>query len=128
MAEIHTGFEATGDIDMETHDLQAVGATDFSVEVVTLNAAGAIVVSKSYVKVDTFGGAAADDLVSISGLAQGAILILSQVASARDVTVKDGATIRLAGSVDFTLRSVYGILVLQHRSANIYVELSRSQN
>lgn len=51
---------------------------------------GAITVTTTYNVVDTQAAAATDDLDTINGGVEGAIVVLRTLASARDVTVKDG--------------------------------------
>jgi hypothetical protein len=89
-------------------------------------AAGVITVETSWHRVDTQGGAGADDLDTINGGNDGTILILQQVAAARDVTLKDGVdNLRLAG--DFTINTLNSTITLVKSGSN-WLELSRSSN
>lgn len=76
--------------------------------------------------VDTEGGAATDDLVTINGGYEGRRLILFATSSARDVVLKSGAgNLRLAG--DFTLTHADDSIELIFRN-NAWVEIGRSDN
>jgi len=87
---------------------------------------GAITASRTFHTVDTEGGASSDDLDTISGGDVGDMLILSTESSARDVTVKDGSTLRLAG--DCVLGSSYDKIMLMKVTGTTWVELARSIN
>lgn len=90
-------------------------------------ASDAITVTGCYHRVDTQGGAATDDLATISGAAVGQILILQSVASSRDVTVKNGTgNIFLAGS-DFVLDNSRDFIVLICTGGELN-EICRSNN
>lgn len=90
-------------------------------------ASDAITVTGCYHRVDTQGGAATDDLATISGAAAGQILILQSVASSRDVTVKNGTgNIFLAGS-DFVLDNSRDFIVLICTGGELN-EICRSNN
>lgn len=70
----------------------------------TIDAAGAITVTRSYHRVDTFGDAATDDLDTINGGVDGAVLWLQTEDAARDVTVRHGVgNIYLNGMANFTM-------------------------
>lgn len=93
----------------------------------TLDASGAITVTASRHRVDTYGGAASDDLESISGGDIGDLLLLSSVNNARDVTVKDNGTgFYLAG--DCVLSTNVDFILLMKAGASVWVEISRSDN
>ena len=90
-------------------------------------ASDAITVTGCYHRVDTQGGAATDDLATISGAAAGQILILQSVASSRDVTVKNGTgNIFLSGS-DFVLDNSRDFIVLICTGGELN-EICRSNN
>jgi len=90
-------------------------------------ASDAITVTGCYHRVDTQGGAATDDLATISGAAAGQIIILQSVASARDVTVKNGTgNIFLSGS-DFVLDNSRDFIVLICTGGELN-EICRSNN
>ena len=91
-------------------------------------ASGAITVTKSFHLVDTEGGAATDDLVTINDAAPiGTILVLNSANSARDVTLKDGTgNLLLAG--DFTLATTAQTIMLLKLGGAQWTELSRSAN
>lgn len=100
-------------------------------EDVTLTAAKvANITGGCYIRLDTFGGAAAQDLDTITmagGNVDGTILILCSTAAARDITVKDGVdNISLAG--DFVLDNPKDTLMLIYRSTTLWTEISRSTN
>jgi hypothetical protein len=86
-----------------------------------------ITTSGSRVLVDTEGGAASDNLTSITGGTVGQIIVLRTVSSARDVTVVDGGTLYLAGS-NFVLANVYCVLTMMCITPDSWIEISRSSN
>jgi hypothetical protein len=97
----------------------------------TIDAAGAITVTSSYVTVDTFGGAATDNLDDINGGSIGDILILRQANNARDVTVRDVAVagnVHLDGGVAFAFVNIRARLMLIKDTGTSWTEISRSQN
>ena len=111
---------------LKTDDSLSVGKfLSFAGSTLTISG-GAITVSRTFHTVDTEGGAPADDLDTISGGDVGDILILSTESSARDVTVKDGSTLRLAG--DCVLGSSYDKITLMKVTSTTWVELARSIN
>jgi len=76
-------------------------------------AGGEITPTSSYVILDTEGGAATDDLVTIAAGTTGQLLLLQTASSARDVTVKHGTgNIYLSGGVDLTLDNLRDSLML----------------
>lgn len=87
---------------------------------------GVVTLSKSYTKIDTEGGAASDDLDCLNGGSIGDVVIISSVASTRDVVVKDGVCIKLAGNADFTLDSNVDTLTLLRLDSGGWLELSRA--
>lgn len=90
-------------------------------------AAGEIYASSSLIFVDTESLAATDDLDNILGAEEGAVVTLSPLSSSRDVVVKDGASIKLNGSVDFTLSDTTKTLTLMRRGA-LWLETARGDN
>jgi hypothetical protein len=87
----------------------------------------------SVARLDTEGGAATDDLLTINGGVDGQIITLNTTANARDVVVKHSAsganTIRLNGSVDFTLDGVGDRLMLQYDGVlSQWCEIGRGNN
>lgn len=78
-------------------------------------AAGAITITKSRHLVDTEAAVASDDLTDINGGAEGDILALQIVNSARVVVVKHNtAKIYLAAQTDFSFSDTREILLLMH--------------
>lgn len=91
-------------------------------------ATGAVTSVGSYHRVDTEADAASDDLDTINGGADGAILILRAENAARTVVVKDGTgNIQCAGdmSLDNTQDS---ITLIYDGTLTAWLELSRSDN
>jgi hypothetical protein len=89
--------------------------------------------SVSNVTVDTEGAAATDDLVTINGGADGQTITIKTADNTRDVTVVHSTsgsnTIRLNGSVNFTLDAVADKLVLQYDGAlQQWCEVGRGDN
>lgn len=88
-------------------------------DAITLTTAGLI-------QVDTQSAAATDDLSTISGGAEGDIIIVFSADASRDVTLKDNTgNLRLAG--DFTLSHTQDRITLVKVSSN-WFELARSDN
>lgn len=93
-------------------------------------ASGAIAVRDNKVervRVDTEGGAATDDLDTITPGIDGQQIRLETVANARDVVVKHGTgNIRLNGGADFTLATVNMSLTLEYKSSiSAWAEVAR---
>lgn len=90
-------------------------------------AAGVITVTNSFHNVDTEGGTATDNLDIINAGSEGQVLILSEVNSARVVTVKHLAgNIFLRGAVDFVFDNNWDALILLwYVPTNIWWELCR---
>lgn len=77
-----------------------------------------------FVYVDTEGGAATDDLDTINNGVAGQVITLQQVASARDIVVKDTTgNIRSAG--DFTMNAVQDSITLKY-NGSAWVEIGRA--
>lgn len=89
-------------------------------------ASGVITATRSFMTIDTQGGAATDDLDTINGGSEGDILVLISTNNARDITVKDfTGNIQLNG--DFLMDTTGDTLTLIKSSTN-WKELSRSNN
>lgn len=90
---------------------------------------GSITITKSFVKVDTEGDGATDDLTHVVGGSAGSILILQAADSSHSVVIKDNAgednCFMLTGDVDFTLDHSYDKIMFI-RSGDIWSEISRS--
>ena len=85
----------------------------------------------TWLKLDTEGLAATDDLDSIVGGVDGAVITLSTTSTARDVVIKHGTgNIRLAGGADRTLSTVRDkiVLVYETNTVNVWQEISYSAN
>lgn len=91
-------------------------------------ASGVVTVTGTTHRVDTEAAAATDDLDTINGGIDGQLLIIKSVASARDVTLKDGTgNLQLAG--DFVLDTSSDTIMLVYYSvANLWYEICRSNN
>lgn len=93
----------------------------------TISAGGGIAVTHSYHQVDTLGGTATtDDLVSITGAADGDILILRTADSGRDITVKNGNPFFIGA--DRVLDSISDTITLLNRGGNLWLLLSYADN
>jgi len=91
-------------------------------------AAGVITLSigQSFVRVDTEGSAATDDLDTINGGNLGDLVAFYSLSDSRDVTFKDGTgNLQLAG--DFTLSDTDDVILLI-RTGSVWQEVSRSNN
>jgi len=119
-------FNNVGNIS-DVVDIVMVGLQTWESTNLTISG-GQITTTRSFHAVDTEGAAATDDLTKINGGAAGSLLILKSVNNARDVVVKDGAFIYLAGSVDFTLTNIYDRLLLMGTGSNRFVEIARADN
>ncbi len=91
-------------------------------------AAGVITATRSRMIIDTESAAATDDLDTINGFVDGALLIIRQLNSARDITYKDGVgNLSLAG--DFTPGDNESFLTLVYSETNSeWFEIARSIN
>lgn len=90
-------------------------------------ASGVVTATKSRHSIDTESAAASDDLDTISGFANGRILVLQPASGARTVVVKNGTgNITLAGS-DFSMDNANDRIILIG-TASGWVELSRANN
>lgn len=101
-------------------DFVAVGAQ------LTLDAGGAITVTKSYHRVDTFSDAVSDQLDTINGGTEGRTLILRADDSTHDVVIGDGTgNIQTSGA--FTLDHVSDTITLLFDGTN-WIEVARANN
>ncbi len=91
-------------------------------------AAGAFTADSSNMVIDTEGGAASDDLTTISAVTTGQFLILQTANSSRDIVVKHGTgNIFLNGRADFTLTGTRDKLFLIGVSTEWH-EIGRGDN
>lgn len=89
-------------------------------------ASGVITITQGVHLVDTESAAATDDLDTINGGQDGALLVIRAVDSARTVVAKDNTgNLQLAG--DFSLDNTEDTLTLLSMS-NVWYEISRSDN
>lgn len=100
---------------------------------VTLNSSGAIAVTRTRHKVDTYLDAATDNLDSITGGNDNQLLVLSSASNSRDTTIRDnvvtGENIHLDGQVAFTFTNSRDLMMLMYDSAaGQWMEISRSNN
>lgn len=121
-----------GDEDLSTTGALGVGGLDvagvltFGTETTLTVATGAVTATKSFHSIDTEGAASTDDLETISGGAEGDVLVLKSVSTSRDIVIKDGAgNIRCAG--DFNLGSSQDTMTLMYFNS-FWHEVSRSNN
>jgi hypothetical protein len=100
-------------------------------EVVTLTVAGVAVKSagseSKNLQLDTFGGAATQDLTAITGFAEGDMLLITPYNGTHTIVVKAGAPLCLQG-IDFSMNDVCDTMVLLNVGTDIWRELSRSAN
>ncbi len=76
-------------------------------------ATGAITITQSRIKMDTEAAGASDDLDTINGAMNGAIIFIYTTDDARDVVVKhDTGNIKLNGGADITLDTTDKVLML----------------
>lgn len=87
---------------------------------------GAITATQSYHTVDTEADAATDDLDTISGGAEGDVLVVRAIDSARTVSVTEAGNILLTAT-PFALDNVEDTLTLLNDGTN-WMEISRSDN
>ena len=91
-------------------------------------AAGVITVTRSRHTVETQGGAATDNLDTINGAIDGAILILTAEDDTHDVVVTEAGNIALAGG-NFTMDTIQDtIMLIYHDAQTKWLEISRSDN
>lgn len=102
--------------------------TGASVEVTISSGVITITSGKTFYRVDTEGDGAADDLDSISGGAEGSIVILIAEDITRVVTIKDSASIYLNDDSDLELDAANIAIVLIKLSSGSWMELSRTSS
>lgn len=109
--------------------VQLSGAFLNSGEVVELTInGGVIVISQTYHSVETEGGAANDDLDTINGGAEGALLILRAADSTHTVICKDGAVPgNLSLSGDFSLDHADDTIMLIFNGTS-WLQIAESSN
>ena len=76
--------------------------------------------------IDTEGGAATDDLDTVTGLNAGEYVTLRITNNARVITIKHGAHIKLQTSADLVLSNVYDQITFDCTGADILVEDTRA--
>ena len=90
-------------------------------------ASGGITITQNFHSISTESGDATDDLATISGGAEGFILVIRAGDPAKTVVVKDGTgNLLLAG--DFTMDHDTDSLTLIRFNGSSWMELSRSNN
>jgi hypothetical protein len=83
-----------------------------------------VTVTRTHHYLDTEGAASTDDLDTINGGADGDILILSTLNSARDVVVKHGTgNIFLGSSADKTLNTLSDSIMLRNRGGSSWYQI-----
>tara|TARA_R110000803_G_scaffold1228_5_gene4010 strand:+ start:2839 stop:5031 length:2193 start_codon:yes stop_codon:yes gene_type:complete len=89
-------------------------------------ASGVVTATASFHSIDTQSDASTDDLVTINGGSEGAILYLIAASSARTVVLKDSTgNLEMAG--DFSLTSIRDMITFIYNNG-AWVEVSRSNN
>lgn len=84
--------------------------------------------NSAWLVVDTQGAAASDDLDTISGAADGDMIVMTAANATHTVVAKDGTgNIQLAGGADFSLDDTSDILLLFRIGSNWY-EICRADN
>jgi len=91
---------------------------------VTISGGVLTLAGPGYYAVETEGGAASDDLESITGLSDGDEVILKLATAAHTITVKKGPALLMAQ--DFVLNTTADRLRLQRDGEDVCVELSRA--
>lgn len=89
---------------------------------VTIDAAGEIAITTVRHTVDTFGDAATDNLDTISGLAEGQLVILTAENAARVVTIRHGIdNIYCPNDADIVLNDVYSVMAVGIAGGDVLV-------
>lgn len=128
-SSVDTNSSSIDSIDTRVTALEAGGSfIDLGDRSELTISSGEITVTTSFHLVDTESDAASDDLDTINGGSTGCILVLGSAASARDTTIKNSASIRLAGNADFVLTDTEDQITLIRGGGSNWIELSRSDN
>ena len=86
-------------------------------------------VTKAYHEVDTESAAASDNLATINGGQDGAIIVLRATNDGRTVVVKNGTDNIVLGGSDFDLDNTLDtIMLIYDAGLNSWQEISRSNN
>ena len=94
---------------------------------VTLSVAGIAVLSgPGYYKIDTYAAAVTDDMIQITGLAEGDEAIIMPLNDGRTVVAKNGVNMILCREMDFNLNNTGDRMLIQGTGSSVTVELSRS--
>lgn len=117
------GAGNTGIIKVENNQFKtALSSTAHTVTI----ASGVINTYLDWHSIDTEGGAASDDVDTITASYDGAVVVLRAFSNVRDVVLKDGTgNLILAG--DFTMDNAQDSIMLKYMSGN-WIELCRSNN
>lgn len=122
----HVAVTAGGNISLDKQEVSVAPGTPSELTI----SGGAVTVTGSIAfrrhTIDTEGDGATDDLTTITGGNAGEILIISPADDARTVVVKDGAGL-LTGS-DFSMDGIDDLMMLECKAANVWREVSRSDN
>ncbi len=95
-------------------------------DTLTIDTDGVITVTNSFHNVDTFEGAATDNLDTINGGFPGYFLVISPLNTARTIVVKHGTgNIYLEGSTDFVMDDNWKTITLMYHQS-VWFEVSRS--
>jgi hypothetical protein len=131
-ADIATNVSDISDLDTRVTALEAGGTLDTSWERYTISG-GEITLSAedsarplAFLRVDTEGAAASDDLDKINGGTQGQRLVLQAFSTARTVVVKDGTNLYLQANCSLTNK--HDKIELICFSNSKWDELSRADN
>lgn len=90
-------------------------------------AAGVIAITGNFIRVDTEGAGASDDLNTINGGRENDIIYIQAANAARTVVAKDGAG-NLALTGDITLDAASDVLGLKRNSSGVWEQISFSDN
>jgi hypothetical protein len=112
-------------------DARVAGQFRFGGDTELTISGGVVTATKSYHSIDTEGDGGTDNLDTISGGTDGAMLVIRAANSARDVVVKHGT-----GNIyldltdgDFTMNHVYDTMTLIYdNGGSVWLEISRRNN
>ncbi len=121
-----TNLEIEGGIKTSSIANLAGGAKLGAGSILTISS-GSITITSSYHLVDTEASATIDDLTTIVCSNVGQIVVLGSANSTRDIVLKDGDGLRLAGG-DFTLTDTDDTITLICWTTNKFSEVARSNN